>query len=451
MSEYASYLANLQNKAKVVATEDILSDKGLLLAKSGVELNKKTYNNILKFKLLKPLEDSIAISNQLNAKSVYDRIIQFVNTDIWLNAINNTLGNKVILQRCCLQLDKYPLLLQKLTVLSMEIPEVFDQAVLSAYLSHICGINNKEDQDSLNHYFLAGLSHDIGFLHIDRYILTKKEKLTAEEWRKIQSHPVIGYEILKRIDKFPKIVSRAVLEHHENLDGTGYPRSKTALDLSSLGQTISLVDNVIAIYNRKLKPLNQSLRNIIPIIQINMHSYFPNSVSLILRTLKQAPESLIDNSAVEIIKQLIGHVQAEQTYVKQLLNILTKGNQTIGFTHNNKDIYVIQNIASNIIMIANSAGLSDSSYSSWLEEADNSDPKALYSEVNDTHYMLEEVIYQLETYQKTTSVFINKNPDHEFTGYINEILQQFGTIKRPVPPQALIKYWDHLANKPLSA
>ena len=53
MSEYAKKIAHLQKKMKLVATEDILSDKGVLLAKSGIEINKKTCETILKFKLLK--------------------------------------------------------------------------------------------------------------------------------------------------------------------------------------------------------------------------------------------------------------------------------------------------------------------------------------------------------------------------------------------------------------
>ena len=449
MSEYAGYIANLKDKVAVVATEDILSDKGILLAKSGTKFNNKTYDNILKFKLLKPIEDSITLSNQLNSKLIYDRITQLVSTDFWLQTLNNKLGDKTILQRCCLQMDNYPLLLQKLTVLSMEIPNVFNQSILSAYLAYICGLINQEEQQTIKHYFLAGLSHDIGFLHIDHYILTKEEQLTAQEWRKIQSHPIIGYEILKRIQNFPPSVIRAVLEHHENLDGTGYPRAKTARDLGSLGQLISLLDNVIAIYNRKFKPLNRSLRSIAPIIQINMHSYFPDAVSLILRALKHAPESPIKEAEASVVEELIDHVHKEQAYIEQAVNTIKQGNENIGFSHNNNEVFALQSLANNIIRITRSAGLTDSSYSASLKQATQEDKKALYNEVEDTRRMLDEVVYQLQTYVRNASVFINKNPDHPISSAINHIIDQFSHLKRPSPPSALNQHWQQLAKASL--
>ena len=185
----------------------------------------------------------------------------------------------------------------------------------------------------------TGLIHDIGLLHIDRYILTKQETLSAEEWRKIQSHPVIGYEILKRIDKFPKNVTRAVLEHHENLDGSGYPRGKTVHDLGSLGQLINLLDNAIVIYNKKFKPVRHSLHDVIPIIQMTMHSYLPNVVSTIFRVLKEVPLSPVANSDCEILDDLIQHVQTQQVYINTIASKIQATNQAINFTHNDKQIY----------------------------------------------------------------------------------------------------------------
>lgn len=447
MSAYTGYLSNLKEKATVVATEDIVSDRGVLIVRSGAELNNKTYDNLLKFKLLKPLEDSIAISNQLNAKLIYDRVNQFILMDPWLRAIHNELGNKLLLQRSCLNIEKYSLLLQKLTVLSMEIPHIFDQAILSGYLCHVCGIVDQLPQEELNDYFLAGLSHDIGFLHIDKNILDKEEALTGEEWKTIQSHPIISYEILKRIDRFPKRVCRSVLEHHENLDGTGYPRAKTAHDLSSLGQVVNLVDNVIGIYNKKFKPINRSFRDIIPIIQINMHSYFPDAISMILRLLKHAPESPKEKTDATIVSSLIEYVQKEQAYIQSVIEMIQHHNDIIGFTHNDKEVYAIQNIAINIIMITNSAGLSDSSYSDWLEDMKNNNPEDMYNEVEDTRVMLGEVIYQLQNYQKTASLFISKYPTHPMTEKVETILNHFGEFNRAPTPAPLKKHWEQLAKR----
>ncbi len=70
---------------------------------------------------------------------------------------------------------------------------------------------------------MASTIHDIGKISIPAEILSMPRKLTDIEFGLIKSHPQAGFEILKDID-FPWPVARMVLEHHERLDGSGYPR-----------------------------------------------------------------------------------------------------------------------------------------------------------------------------------------------------------------------------------
>lgn len=69
----------------------------------------------------------------------------------------------------------------------------------------------------------AGILHDIGKVGVPDIILTKKSGLDLEEWDLIKLHPIVGYEIIKKID-FLEFSANIVLLHHENYDGTGYPR-----------------------------------------------------------------------------------------------------------------------------------------------------------------------------------------------------------------------------------
>ena len=69
---------------------------------------------------------------------------------------------------------------------------------------------------------VAGLVHDIGKIHVPAEILAKPEALNAMEMGIVHDHSAVGYEILKNIP-FPWPVARMVLEHHERMDGSGYP------------------------------------------------------------------------------------------------------------------------------------------------------------------------------------------------------------------------------------
>ncbi len=65
--------------------------------------------------------------------------------------------------------------------------------------------------------------HDIGKIKVPTEILCKPGRLHALEYGLIQQHPQTGYEILKTID-FPWPIATMVLQHHERLDGSGYPQ-----------------------------------------------------------------------------------------------------------------------------------------------------------------------------------------------------------------------------------
>jgi putative two-component system response regulator len=70
---------------------------------------------------------------------------------------------------------------------------------------------------------LAGVVHDVGKIQVPAEILSKPGKLNALEFGLIKDHSLSGYEILKNID-FPWPIAQIVLQHHERLDGSGYPR-----------------------------------------------------------------------------------------------------------------------------------------------------------------------------------------------------------------------------------
>jgi putative nucleotidyltransferase with HDIG domain len=78
---------------------------------------------------------------------------------------------------------------------------------------------------------VGGLLHDIGKLAVPLEILTKPGALDDEEFAAIRRHPEAGRRLLEELGGFPETVSRLVSDHHERLDGTGYPRGLRACDL----------------------------------------------------------------------------------------------------------------------------------------------------------------------------------------------------------------------------
>jgi len=86
---------------------------------------------------------------------------------------------------------------------------------------------------------MSGLIHDLGKINIPAEILSKSIGLNVLEYGLIQAHPQIGYDVLKEIE-FPWPVARIVLQHHERMDGSGYPAGL-------LGDEIMLEARILAI------------------------------------------------------------------------------------------------------------------------------------------------------------------------------------------------------------
>lgn len=81
----------------------------------------------------------------------------------------------------------------------------------------------KLSKDKIEGLMFASLVHDIGKVDLPIEIVVKPDKLFEIEFNLIKNHPKIGYEILKKVD-FPWPVAEIIFQHHEKIDGSGYPR-----------------------------------------------------------------------------------------------------------------------------------------------------------------------------------------------------------------------------------
>ncbi len=98
--------------------------------------------------------------------------------------------------------------------------------------------------------WVASLLHDIGKVAAPSEILSKPGTLTEIELSLIKTHPKIGHEILKGID-FPWPVADAVLQHHERLNGTGYPLGLSDKDIILEAKVIAVADVVEAMSSHR--------------------------------------------------------------------------------------------------------------------------------------------------------------------------------------------------------
>jgi HD-GYP domain-containing protein (c-di-GMP phosphodiesterase class II) len=154
--------------------------------------------------------------------------------------------------------------------------------------------------DRIRLVWRAALLHDLGKLGISNRILNKTTPLTEAEWRSVHLHPGLTRRILEQIEPFQEIAIVAG-EHHEKLDGSGYPNRLTASDLAIESRIIAVADVYGALSENR--PYREGLHHeeIVPILDnLAGRQLDGDCIEALLHHLNQAPLSPADNSVDQL-------------------------------------------------------------------------------------------------------------------------------------------------------
>ena len=118
-----------------------------------------------------------------------------------------------------------------------------DVSVLALVLGHDYGL----DTEGLEHLGLGGILHDIGKLRLPHNLLRKSGLYTAQEQTLMRMHPQLGAKIVAQVQELDEVCRRIVMEHHEALDGSGFPQGLSETRITVQSQIVGLVDRYEAL------------------------------------------------------------------------------------------------------------------------------------------------------------------------------------------------------------
>jgi putative nucleotidyltransferase with HDIG domain len=121
-----------------------------------------------------------------------------------------------------------------------------DVARLSAEIAKELGLN----EEQVNMIYISAFLHDIGEIFVPIQVLSKPSKLTENEIKIMQTHVQKGYDILKEIE-FPFPIAKIIQQHHERLDGSGYPFGLKSDDIMLEAKIIAVADVVEAMCHKR--------------------------------------------------------------------------------------------------------------------------------------------------------------------------------------------------------
>ena len=142
-------------------------------------------------------------------------------------------------------------LLDNLTRISNHSPMIVNHTVnILSITMQYCFFHNLSESYT-KRLGICALLHDIGSMEIEQDIIEADYRLTDKEFQRFKTHTARGYRIIRSKTNFDMDVALVALEHHEKLDGTGYPKGKTKI--SEASQLIGLIDSYEPLTYKKTK------------------------------------------------------------------------------------------------------------------------------------------------------------------------------------------------------
>ena len=132
--------------------------------------------------------------------------------------------------------------LVQLTDIRLHDTYTFAHSVNVAILSSLLGVLLKLSREEQLKLTLGGLLHDIGKITVPYEILTKAGHLTDDEWSVMQGHPEAGRQRLKKMFPNDTLLSTIALQHHEHIDGSGYPNHLKGEQIHRYGRIVAIAD-----------------------------------------------------------------------------------------------------------------------------------------------------------------------------------------------------------------
>ncbi len=128
---------------------------------------------------------------------------------------------------------------------------IYSHSVSVAILCCIMAIAMDFEYEELQDMVMAALLHDIGKAMIPSAILNKPDRLTPDEYEVVKTHAQLSYETIKERFDLSYDVKQAVLHHHENVDGSGYPFGYSDSDLSIYAKILHVADVYDALISKR--------------------------------------------------------------------------------------------------------------------------------------------------------------------------------------------------------
>ena len=285
-------VADLGSKQTVTTSQAIFNTQGIKLLEGGAKVDQGLYERLVSHRLSRPLDECVDAEPSVDGKVLREAALEAMERWPFFALLAPTaLARESMLRLISAVPLPKPLALH-LDLARSTRPALFSHCILMALLcAWLAGLGEASIREDLADAAAAGLLHDMGMLHIDSALLDADERLSGNRLNPVYVHPLTASMLIGRFADYSKQVVRAVVEHHERLDGSGYPRGLVGDAISPLGRIVAIAEVVTAMFDGQRE---QPEQRVSLLLRINPRRYDAALAAAIHRLLAAVPASEAD-------------------------------------------------------------------------------------------------------------------------------------------------------------
>lgn len=274
---YVNSVAKMTSNHELSATDDIMSSSGIKLVARGAKIDERLLKKLSEHRLASTvLEQNVSISDGLTAESLARDIGRLVDDDPWLRQLATKSGDPGEMHHGAARLVLHQEILFRLTVAREQRPEVYHHSLSVAIISHYLALRLSLAQSSIDNVVVAALCHDLGELYTDPAVLQPGHRVSDAERRYIYVHPITGWLMVRNLKGLNAEVPKAILQHQERLDGSGYPSGSSDGVIGLAGRILAAADVSASIMARF-----GDHRRLSTLLRLNLNKYDRKVVDLL--------------------------------------------------------------------------------------------------------------------------------------------------------------------------
>lgn len=272
---YADAVTTLGDHHSVLATDDIYGANGVKLIGRGTRIDSRVREKLSGHRLPPNLDANLSTMGAVNPQSLAVEADRLIREEKFWQRLATRSGDAMAMRHGLAAIRLPGCLAFKLTVARDQRPKLYAHSLRVAMLCNYLALRLGMPDKTMQNLLLAALCHDLGELHTDPAILDPGHRITDDERRFVYVHPATGYLILRDIAGVPTEVAKAVLHHHERLDGSGYPIGLVGDQIEPLAWPLMVADTVESVMQRF-----SDYGRLSALLRLNLRKYDKRSVDL---------------------------------------------------------------------------------------------------------------------------------------------------------------------------